>query len=259
MQRRDKFLPLPACGERVGVRGQIRCVQIRGDDPSPGLRSLSSGRPLRAGPVGNPTSPRAAGRGDFPRRAFLTLFAGTAAAWPLPMRAQQPAKPVIGYVDAGSQASMAKLIGKFQEGLAETGFADGQNVTIEFRWGEGHHETLLSLAADLVSRRVAVIVATGGEVSAVAAKGSTATIPIVFDTSRDPVELGLVASLNHPGGNATGINQLNAELGAKSVGLMHELVPKAAVIAFLGNPNNPSMADQLKERQEAARAIGLKI
>jgi putative ABC transport system substrate-binding protein len=192
------------------------------------------------------------------RRQFICVI-GAAAAWPLPVRAQQPATPMIGYLEAGSPASVAKLILKFRQGLAETGYVEGQNVSIEFRWGEGHHETLPSLAADLVSRRVAIIVATGGEVSAVAAKGATTAIPIVFDTSRDPVELGLVASLNRPGGNTTGVNQLNAELGAKSVGLMHELVPKAAVIAFLGNPNNPSMQDQLKERQEAARAIGLKI
>ena len=192
------------------------------------------------------------------RREFICVIGG-AAAWPLAVRAQQPAMPVVGYLDAGSPASVAKLILKFRQGLAETGYVEGQNVMIEFRWGEGHHETLPSLAADLVGRKVAVIVATGGEVSAVAAKGATAAIPIVFDTSRDPVELDLVASLNRPGGNATGVNQLNAELGAKSVGLMHELAPKAAVIAFLGNPNNPSMQDQLKERQEAARAMGLKI
>jgi len=192
------------------------------------------------------------------RRQFICVI-GAAAAWPLAVRAQQPAMPVIGYLDAGSPAAVAKLIVKFRQGLAETGYVEGRNVTIEYRWGEGHHETLPSLAADLVGRKVAVIVATGGEISAVAAKGATATIPIVFDTSRDPVGLGLVASLNRPGGNATGVNQLNAELGAKSVGLMHELVPKAAMIAFLGNPNNPNTADQLKERQEAARAMGLKM
>jgi len=192
------------------------------------------------------------------RREFICVIGG-AATWPFAARAQPPANPVIGYLDAGAPASVAKLIEKFRQGLAETGYVEGRNVTIEYRWGEGHHETLASLAADLVRRQVAVIVATGGEVSALAAKGATATIPIVFDTSRDPIELGLVASLNRPGGNATGVNQLNAELGAKSVGLIHELVPKAAVIAFLGNPNNPSMQDQLKERQEAARSIGLKI
>src|SRR5438477_9456615 len=118
------------------------------------------------------------------RREFICVIGG-AAAWPLAVRAQQPAKPVIGYLDAGAPASVAKLIEKFRQGLAETGYVEGQNVTIEYRWGEGRHEILPSLAADLVGRQVAVIVATGGEVSAVAAKGATATIPIVFDTSRD--------------------------------------------------------------------------
>jgi putative tryptophan/tyrosine transport system substrate-binding protein len=193
------------------------------------------------------------------RRDFIITLLGGAAAWPVAALAQQPAMPVIGYLDAGSLASVANLITKFRQGLAETGYVDGQNVTIEHLWGEGHHERLPALAADLVRRQVAVIVATGGEVSALAAKAVTTTIPIVFDTSRDPVKLGLVASLNRPGGNATGVNQLNAELGGKSVGLMHELVPQATVIAFLGNPNSPTMPDQLRERQEAARTLGLTI
>jgi putative ABC transport system substrate-binding protein len=143
--------------------------------------------------------------------------------------------------------------------LEENGYVDGQNVAIEYRWGEGRHEKLAMLAADLVNRRVAVIVATGGEVSALAAGTATKTIPIIFDSGRDPVTLGLVTSLNRPGGNATGVSHFSAELGGKSLGLMHELLPKATVIAFLGNPNNPSTPDQVKERQEAARAVGLKI
>src|ERR1043166_4640737 len=193
------------------------------------------------------------------RRKFITLLGGTAVVWPLTARTQQLVLPVIGYLDAGSPSAVANLITKFHQGLAETGYVDRQNVTIDHRWGEGHLDRLPALAIDLVRRQVAVIVATGGEVSALAAKAATATIPIVLDTSRDPVKLGLVASLNRPGGNATGVSQLNAELGGKSVGLMHELVPKATVISFLGNPNHPTFPDQLRERQEAARTLGLAI
>jgi putative tryptophan/tyrosine transport system substrate-binding protein len=193
------------------------------------------------------------------RREFITLLGSAAVGWPFAARAQQSTVPVIGYLDAGSPTSFASLLKAFRRGLAETGYVDGQSVTIEYRWGEGHHEKLPMLAADLVQRRVAVIVATGGEVSALAAKTATATIPIVFDTGRDPVALRLVASLNRPGGNATGVNQFSAELGGKSLGLMHELVPKATMIAFLGNPNNPSTQDQVETRQEAARTMGLKI
>jgi len=193
------------------------------------------------------------------RREFIRLFSSTVVAWPLAARTQQSAMPVIGYLDAGSPAPFANLLKEFRRGLAEIGYVDGQNLTIEYRWGEGHHQKLPMLAGDLVRRQVAVLVATGGEVSALAAKAATTTIPIVFDTGRDPVTLGLVASLNRPGGNATGVNQFSAELGGKSLGLMHELVPKATVIAFLGNPNNPSTQDQVKARQDAARTMGLKI
>jgi putative tryptophan/tyrosine transport system substrate-binding protein len=194
---------------------------------------------------------------DVRRREFMVALAG-AAAWPVAARAQ-PAIPVIGHLEAGSSASAANLVRRFRQGLAEIGYVNGQNVTIEYRWGEGRHEQVPQLAVELVRRQVAVLVATGGEVSALAAKAATATIPIVFDIPRDPVRLGLVASMNRPGGNATGVNQLVAELGSKSLGLLHELVPKATVIAFLGNPNNPSTQDQVKEMQEAANAIGLKI
>jgi putative ABC transport system substrate-binding protein len=191
------------------------------------------------------------------RRKFITLIGG-AAAWPRWARAQA-ATPLIGYLDAGFPNSEASFLDSFRLGLGETGYVDGRNVRIEYRFAEGQHGKLAALAAELVRRQPAVIVATGGEVSALAAKSATATIPIVFDTSHDPVALGLVASLNHPGGNETGVNQLAGELGGKSLGLLHELLPKASVIAFLRNPNNSNNEQQLQERQEAARAMGLSI
>jgi putative ABC transport system substrate-binding protein len=193
------------------------------------------------------------------RRKFIVGVVGAAVTWPLAAARAQQAMPVIGYLDAGSLASIGKLITKFRQGLAQAGYADGQNVKIEHRWGEGHHERLPMLAEELVRLQVALIVATGGEVSAVAAKAATATIPIVFDAGRDPVQLGLVASMNHPGGNATGVNQFNVELGGKSLGLLRQIAPNAKVIAFLRNPDNPGTLGQLKERQDAAQSMGLKI
>jgi ABC-type uncharacterized transport system substrate-binding protein len=172
------------------------------------------------------------------RRELITLLGGAAAAWPLAARAQQ-ALPVVGFMDSGSRIANAHLVAALWQGLNETGYVEGQNVAIEYRWAEGDYNRLPGLAAELVRRVVAVIVATGGEPSARAAQAATTTIPIVFDSSSSPVELGMVASLNRPGGNMTGVNQMVEELVAKELGLLHELTPRAHVIAMLVDPNNP--------------------
>ncbi len=192
------------------------------------------------------------------RREFITLFGGVAVAWPLAARGQQLAIPAIGYLSSSSAAGFAHLLAAFQRGLNETGYVEGRNVAIEYRWAEGKNDTLPALAADLVRRRVAVIAATGGNQPALAAKAATSTIPIVFTGSGDPVKLGLVASLGRPGGNATGVINIAAELSAKRLELLRELAPAAAVIAVLINSTAP-IEQQMIDLQEAARGAGKSI
>jgi ABC-type uncharacterized transport system substrate-binding protein len=193
------------------------------------------------------------------RREFITLLSGTAAAWPLVARAQQPAMPVIGFLSSRSPNESAGVIGAFRQGLQETGFAEGQNVVIAFRWAEGAYDRLPKLAADLVGLKVTVLFAAGGPPAALAAKAATSTIPIVFSAVNDPDRLGLVASFNRPGGNVTGMSTFTADIGAKSVELLMEFVPKAAVIAYLVNPSNPAVEIYAEEATRAASALGVQI
>jgi putative ABC transport system substrate-binding protein len=193
------------------------------------------------------------------RREFITLLRGAAVVWPLAARAQQPAMPVIGYLSARSPDDTAHLVVAFHRGLSEGGFVEGQNVPIEYRWGLGQYDRLPAQAAELVHKAVIVLVSTGGEAAALAAKAATASIPIVFAVGGDPVKLGLVASYNRPGGNATGINILTNTMEAKRIGLLHELVPQAATIGVLLNPTSPPAGSQLRNVQEAARTIGVQV
>ena len=189
------------------------------------------------------------------RREFITLLAGAAAAWPLPARAEQSAVPVIGFLNSVSPQPFANYVAGFRAGLKETGYIDGQNITIEFRWAEGHYDQLPGMAADLVRRKVAVLVSTGGAPSVMAAKAATSNIPIVFTIAVDPVQLGLVTSLSRPGGNITGVNFLSAALESKRLGLLRALLPGLQLIAVLLNPNRPDHADQTSQVQEAAATI----
>jgi len=192
------------------------------------------------------------------RREFITLLGGAAAAWPLVARAQQPAMPVVGYLNLGSPESDVPRLTGLRRGLNQTGYVEGRNLVIEYRWAGNQADRLPELAADLVQLRVAVIVA-AGLLPALAAKAATTNIPIVFVVGDDPVQLGLVASLNGPGGNLTGFNVFDGELGAKALALLHELVPSTATIGFLENPNNPKFELTTRDVLAAAPVVGLKV
>jgi putative ABC transport system substrate-binding protein len=192
------------------------------------------------------------------RREFMTLVGGTAAGWPLAARAQQPATPVVGFLRTTSPGDSAHVVAAFRQGLREAGYVEGRNVAIEFRWAEGQYDRLPALAADLVRRHVAVIFA-AGVATGLAVKAATTTIPIVFTHGDDPVRTGFVTSLSHPTGNITGVSQFTTILEQKRLGLLHELLPKAAVIALLVNSDNPSAERQVSDVQEAARGLGVRI
>jgi putative ABC transport system substrate-binding protein len=194
------------------------------------------------------------------RREFITLLGGATAAWPLAARAQQPAMPVVCFVNGQSQETSVRRVGAFRKALNEAGYVEGQNVTVEYHWLDGEYDRLPPLMVDLARRHVAVIATPGGNPASLAAKAATTTIPIVFGVGADPVELGLVASLARPGGNATGVNFFVADIAAKRLGLLHDLAPKAVRIAVLVNPANPKSAEAtLRDIPDAARAIGLQI
>jgi putative ABC transport system substrate-binding protein len=192
------------------------------------------------------------------RRRFIATLSGSAT-WPLAARAQQPTMSVVGFLSNGWQQSDAVRLAAFRQGLNETGYVEGQNVASEYRWAEDNYDRLPALAAELVWRQATVIVAVGGPASALAAKAATKTIPIVFAMSSDPVKLGLVASLNRPGDNVTGATTLASMVVAKQFEVLHETVPKATVLGFLGNPNNPNAETDTREAQEATRTLGLQL
>jgi putative tryptophan/tyrosine transport system substrate-binding protein len=194
------------------------------------------------------------------RREFIACVGSTAVAWPFAARAQQPALPVVGVVSGRSRDADARNVTAFYKGLGEAGYVDGQNVMVEYHWVEGHYDRLPEMMADLVRRQVAVIATTGNNATALAAKAATATIPIVFGVGQDPVELGLVASLARPRGNATGINGFMSEVNAKRLRLLHDIVPKAARVAVLIDPANAATAEAaLQGTKGAAAAIGLQL
>ena len=194
------------------------------------------------------------------RRDFITLLTGTAAAWPLSARAQQPGMPVVGVLYGVSAAEWAERMVAVRRGLAETGFVDGRNVVMEYRWAEGQYDRLPAMAADLVGRKVAVVLSGGSDIATRAAMAATKTIPIVFTTAGDPAQQGLVASLNRPGGNVTGVTVFSRELGPKRLELLHELLPTANKIALLLNQNSPEESQlDIQSMQTAARTLGLEM
>jgi putative ABC transport system substrate-binding protein len=193
------------------------------------------------------------------RRAFISLLGTAAVAWPLAARAQQAAAPAIGFLHQGSPEAYAKFAAAFRKGLAETGYVDGRNVVIEYRWARGESDRLPEFAADLVSRRVAVIATPGSAAATLAAKAATTTIPIVFMAGADPVETGIAQSLNRPGGNITGVGSMNVGLGAKQLGLLHEVLHQAARVALLVNPGNPQSQSVIAEVQTAASTLGAQL
>jgi putative ABC transport system substrate-binding protein len=193
------------------------------------------------------------------RRDFISLLGGATAAWPLAARAQQAALPVVGLLGATTAQGYAAQLTAFRQGLSEASFVDGRNVAIEYRWAEDQYDRLPAMAADLVRRQVAVIATIGGNAASLAAKAATATIPVVFHGSVDPVEAGLVASLNRPGGNVTGVVTLNIDTGQKRLELLHELLPAATTIGLLLNPTNAVAEIQSKDLQAAARTLGLQL
>jgi putative tryptophan/tyrosine transport system substrate-binding protein len=193
------------------------------------------------------------------RRNFIALLAGATAAWPLAARAQQAAMPVVGFLNGRSPGESESSEAAFRQGLKESGYIEGQNVHIAFRWAEGRYDRVPALAAGLIDIRVAVIAAAGGQAVPLAAKAATSTIPIVFVSGEDPVKMGLVAGLNRPGGNATGVSMFLTEMEAKRLALLHELVPTATIIGVIVNPSSPSIDTQLQEVNSAARALGRQI
>jgi ABC-type uncharacterized transport system substrate-binding protein len=193
------------------------------------------------------------------RREFLTLLGSATATWPLAVWAQQPAMPAVGFLTSVGRYDRPNLVDAFRRGLSEAGYGEGRNVAIEYRFAENQYDRLPALAADLVGRKVVVIAATGGGASVLAAKAATSTIPIVFTTAGDPVQMGYVASLNRPGGNLTGINWFGSQLIAKGLGLLHELVPNGAVIGLMVSPKLPETVGMLSDAQETARTLGRQL
>ena len=193
------------------------------------------------------------------RREFIKLIGGTVAVWPLVARAQQPSIPVVGFLGATTPEATANQVEAIRRGLSETGFVDGHSVKIEYRWAENRYAQLPAMAADLVSRKVDVIVANGQSVAALAAKTATATIPIVFSFGADPIKVGLVPNLNRPGGNVTGATTFSNELNTKKLEILHGLVPTTAAIALLVNPDSPTADFVVQDAQEAAHALGRRL